>query len=63
MKKFFRILLITLGVILLLLILIPIIFKSRIEETVKQKINENVHAQVDWSRFKLSLIKSFPNLS
>lgn len=63
MKKFLRILLITIGVILLILILVPLIFKSRIEETVKEKINENVYATVDWSRFSLSLFRGFPDLS
>ncbi len=63
MKKVLRILGITIGVILLLLILIPILFKSRIESTVKQKINENVYATVDWSRFSLSLFRGFPDLS
>ncbi|MFH0755708.1 MAG: AsmA-like C-terminal region-containing protein [Bacteroidota bacterium] len=63
MKKVLRILLITLGAILLLLILIPVLFKSRIETAVKQKINENVYATVDWSRFSLSLFRGFPDLS
>ncbi|MEN8155954.1 MAG: AsmA-like C-terminal region-containing protein [Bacteroidota bacterium] len=63
MKKVLRILLITIGVILLLLILIPTLFKSRIEATVKEKVNENVYATVDWSRFSLSLFRGFPDLS
>jgi len=63
MKKVLRILLITIGVILLLLILTPILFKSKIETTVKEKINESIHATVDWSRFSLSLFRGFPDLS
>ena len=58
-----RILLITLGVILLLLILLPIVFKSKIEAMVKEKVNEEVHATVDWSRFNLSFFRGFPDLS
>ena len=63
MKKVFRILAITLGVILLLLILTPMLFRSKIESLVKEKVNEQVHATVDWSRFSLSLLRGFPNLS
>ena len=54
---------ITIGVIVLLLILVPVLFKSRIEATVKEKINENVYATVDWSRFGVSLFRGFPDLS
>jgi uncharacterized protein involved in outer membrane biogenesis len=63
MKKVFRILLITVGVILLLLILIPILFRSRIEAAVKKQINANVTATVDWTRFSVSLFRGFPDLS
>ena len=63
MKRFFRILLITPGVILLLLILIPLIFRSRIESLVKEQVNRSVVARVDWSRFSMDLFRGFPELS
>lgn len=63
MKKVFRVFLITLGVILLLLIVLPILFKSKIEDAVKTRINQEVHATVDWSRFSISLLRGFPDLS
>jgi uncharacterized protein involved in outer membrane biogenesis len=63
MKKILRILLITVGVILLLLILIPILFRSRIEAAVKKQINANATATVDWTRFSVSLFRGFPDLS
>lgn len=63
MKKLLRILSISFGVILLLLILIPVLFKSKIEALVKEKVNESVYATVDWSRFSLSLFRGFPDLS
>ena len=63
MKKFFRIVLITVGVISLLLITIPILFKSKIEAIVKDQVNQNIHATVDWSRFSMSLFRGFPDLS
>jgi hypothetical protein len=63
MKKFFRIFLITLGLILLLLISLPMLFKSKIEDAVKAKINQDIYARVDWTRFSLSLFRGFPDLS
>jgi AsmA-like C-terminal region/AsmA family len=63
MKKLLRILAITFGVILLLLILTPMFFRSKIESVVKEKVNEQIHATVDWSRFSLSLLRGFPDLS
>ena len=63
MKKVFRILVIALGVILLLLILTPVIFRSRIEEVVKEKVNSQVQARVDWSGFSLTFFRGFPDLS
>lgn len=46
-----------------MLILIPILFKSKIEAVVKEKVNESVYATVDWSRLSLSLFRGFPDLS
>jgi hypothetical protein len=63
MKKVFKVFLISLGVILLLLFTLPILFKSKIEEAVKTKVNEEVHATVDWSRLSISLFRGFPDLS
>jgi len=63
MKKLLKILAITIGVILVLLIVTPILFKSKIEAVVKEKVNEEVHARVDWSKFSLSFFRGFPDLS
>lgn len=54
---------ITLGVILLLLVALPVLFKSKIEALVKEKVNEELSATVDWSRFSLSFFRGFPDLS
>ena len=54
---------ITLGVILLLLIVTPMIFKSKIEMVIKEKVNDQIHATVDWSKFGLTFFRGFPNLS
>ena len=63
MKKVFRVFLITIGLILLLIIVLPIFFKARIEDAVKAKINEDIHAYVDWAEFSLSFFRGFPDLS
>ena len=63
MKKALRIFAIAIGVILLLLIVTPLLFKSKIESLVKEKVNEQIHATVDWTRFSLSFLRGFPDLS
>ncbi|MGM0474156.1 MAG: AsmA-like C-terminal region-containing protein [Bacteroidota bacterium] len=63
MKKIVRILLIVLGVLIVLMVIIPILFRPRIEAVVKEKINEQVHAEVDWSGIGISLFRGFPDLS
>ncbi|MDD7884422.1 AsmA family protein [Flavivirga sp. 57AJ16] len=60
MKKALKILGITLLIILVLLIAIPFAFKGQIKDMVKQLINENLNAQVEFSDVSLSFIKSFP---
>ncbi len=63
MKKFLKITGgIVLGLLVLLLIL-PVVFKGKIESLVKEQINANVNAKVDYSDFSLSLIKNFPNIT
>lgn len=47
-------------VLLLLLIMLPIIFKGKIQELVLKSINENVRADVGLEEFQLSLLKNFP---
>ncbi|TAJ07903.1 AsmA family protein [Marinilabiliaceae bacterium JC017] len=63
MKKILKIVLGTVGVIFLLLLVLPFVFKGKIEKLVKTEINKQVNATVDYSSFSLSLIRSFPNLS
>ena len=61
MKKIFKILGITLGVILIALIAAPFLFRSQLEDLLKRSINENLNAQVDWEEFDLTLFSSFPD--
>jgi vacuolar-type H+-ATPase subunit H len=62
MKKILKIFAIILAVLLVLLIVTPIFFKKPIENLVKGEINKTVNAKVDFSNFKLSFIRGFPNV-
>lgn len=63
LKKFF----IGFGIFLLLLIMaviaVPFLFKDKINAKVKEEINNQLNATVDYGDFSLSLIRSFPNFS
>jgi hypothetical protein len=61
MKKFFKILLIVLGVIFIILLVAPIFLKKPLEKIAKEQINKSLNAKVDFSGLKLSLIRNFPN--
>jgi hypothetical protein len=63
MKKVLRITAVVFGVFFLALVLGPMLFKSKIEAAVKEKINEQVNAEVDWTKFGLTFFRGFPNLS
>jgi hypothetical protein len=63
LKKIF----IGLGIFLLLLVAavvaIPFLFKDKINAKVKEEVNKQLNAKVDYGDFSLSLIRSFPNFS
>lgn len=56
---------ISIFVLLLLgaLVAFPFLFKDKIVAAVKEEINKNVNAKVDFGDFGLSVFKDFPNLS
>ncbi|MEC3905754.1 AsmA-like C-terminal region-containing protein [Tamlana sp. 2201CG12-4] len=60
MKKALKIIGITLLIIMALLIAIPFAFKGQIKDLVKQFINQNLNAQVEFSDVSLSFIQNFP---
>ncbi len=60
MKKALKIIGITLLVIVLLLVAIPFVFQGKIKDIVKNTINSNVNAQVEFTDINLSFIRSFP---
>lgn len=61
MKKAFKILVGFIVFVLLVLLLIPVIFQDKMIAILKEKINENVNAKVEFSSANLSLIKNFPS--
>ena len=63
MKKWIKMLGISFGVLLLILLVLPFVFKGKIIQALKTGINQSVEAKVDFSdQIDLSLISSFPNL-
>ncbi|MDO6760995.1 AsmA-like C-terminal region-containing protein [Tamlana sp. 2_MG-2023] len=60
MKKILKIAGIILITIIIALIAIPFIFQGRIQELVKQTINKNINAHVEFSDVDLSFIRNFP---
>lgn len=63
MKKALKILGIILGVLILLLVAAPFLFKGSLEKMLKRTINENLNATVEWQELDLSLFSSFPDAS
>jgi len=63
MKKGLKITGIILGVLIILMIALPFIFKDKIVEIVKEEINSSVNAKVDFEGFGLTLFRSFPDFS
>ncbi|WP_203296204.1 AsmA-like C-terminal region-containing protein [Luteirhabdus pelagi] len=61
MKKFLKISGILLGVIIILLLLAPFLFKNSLENLLKKNINQNLNATVEWAELDLSLFSSFPD--
>jgi uncharacterized protein involved in outer membrane biogenesis len=54
------------GVIVLLLVLLlvlPYLFRDRIAQQVKLAVNQNLNARVDWRDLGLSFFRHFPNLT
>ena len=52
-----------LGLLLVLLLVLPYLFRDRIAERVKLAVNERVNAHVDWRQVRLGLFRHFPNLT
>jgi len=67
MAKWTKWILLSIGILILLLlvaaVLVPVLYKDKIEAAVKEQVNKHVNATVDWGKWDLSLFRSFPNAS
>lgn len=63
MKKLIKIVGVTFAVIILLLMLLPLAFKGKIEGIVKSEGNKMLNAQFDFKSLNISLIRNFPQAS
>ncbi|MFC2086591.1 AsmA family protein, partial [Bacteroidota bacterium] len=63
MKKFLRILLYVILVLFLVVLIVPVVFKGKIIDTVQTEINKSVKAKVEIQNFRLTLLRNFPNLT
>ena len=63
LKKIFKITGITLLVLLIILFAAPYLFKDKIAKIVKEQINKNVAAKVDFTDLSLSFFRHFPSAS
>ena len=60
MKKALKILGLVVLTILILLFIAPFIFESQLKDLVKNTMNDNLNAQVDFEDIDLSMFRSFP---
>jgi len=63
MKKLLKITGITLSVIIILMIVLPFLFKSKIMEITKKEINNMLTAEVNFQKIGLNLFSNFPYLT
>lgn len=63
LKRFFLVIGIFLILVLVALAIVPIFFKGQLLEAVRQQINENIQAKVDFKDVNLSFFRQFPNLT
>jgi hypothetical protein len=49
--------------VLALLLVLPLLFRDRIEQRVKTEVNRSLDARVDWRNAGLSFFRNFPNLT
>lgn len=60
-RKFLKITGITLLILVALIIALPLLLEGKIADIIKNKVNNNINATLDFEEASLSLLKSFPN--
>ncbi|WP_299682283.1 AsmA-like C-terminal region-containing protein [uncultured Dokdonia sp.] len=61
MKRILKIVGIILLVLIILLVATPFLFRGKLEDLLKNTINQNINARVTWEALDISLIKNFPD--
>lgn len=62
-KRMLIILAALVALLLLAAVLVPILFKDKLEQAAKEQVNQQVNATVDWGPWSLSVFKNFPNIT
>ena len=60
-RKILRISGVIVLLVIALLVAVPIFLEGKIADIIKNKVNENLNATLDFEEANLSLIKSFPD--
>ena len=60
-KKFLKILAFVLLFLVVLMVAVPLFLEGKIEQIIKDKVNNSINATLDFSDANLSLLKNFPN--
>jgi len=60
MKLLLRIILWLFIGLIIALILVPFLFKGELHNVIKEKLNEQIHAEVEFEDLQLSLFSAFP---
>src|SRR5689334_16334453 len=63
LRKVLKITGITLATLIIILFVAPYLFKGKINRIVKEQINKNINAKVDFSDLSLSFFRHFPKVS
>jgi len=63
MKKLIKITSIIIVLLIVAIVITPFFFKDKITEVVKQEINNNINAKVDFGDVGLTLFKNFPDFT
>ena len=63
MKKTLKISASVIGLLLLIIIVLPFVFKGKIQKAVQAEINKNLNAVVSFDRVGANLFRHFPNLT
>ena len=62
-KKFLKITVFSIGFLLLLMFLLPILFPEKVSQEIKQWTNKSINGELNFSKARLSFFNHFPSLT